>query len=126
MISIQEKIRTIINNHTSPAKISHKKPQSSKRIRNSGILEILHQSLLFHYVIIRCIPKIIEDRPIEGSTYQAVTAQVTLRLEDVTTGEILETIGYGAAQDAIGKAIVAAMLSATKHAWLSCIQNARR
>lgn len=126
MISIQEKIRTIINNHPSQAKISHKKPQSSKRIRNSEILEILHQSLLFHYVLVRCIPKITEARPIEGSTYQAVTAQVTLKLEDVTTGEIYETTGYGAAQASIDKAIVVAMLSATKYAWLSCIKSVRR
>lgn len=126
MISIQAKIRTIINNHQSQVKISHQKPQSRKRIRTSEILETLHQSLLFHYVLVRCIPKITEARPIEGSTYQAVTAQVTLKLEDVTSGEIYEVMGYGAAQDAIGKAIVAAMLSATKYAWLSCIQNARR
>lgn len=126
MMSIHDKIKTIVNDYCSHAKTSNNSIRKHTRVKDTEILEILHYSLLLHSVLVRCSPKITEARRVESSPEHVILVQVTLRLTDVFTGEVSETIGYGSAQASIGKAIVTAMLNATKFAWLSCIKNARR
>lgn len=103
-----------------------KNRRKDKPVKSTEILDILYQSLLIHYILVKCLPKITETWPVEGSIDQIVNVQVTLRLEDVTTGETLDTVGFGSAQGPVGKAIIKAMLDATKYAWLACIQKTRR